>query len=141
MTDRNTRSALWPRVQELMLSRWGKENQNRLAREAKVGVATIARMKSGDTSIGLDVIEKVAEALEVEAWQLICPPGALSAQAAELSPMALDLACALEKITDPELRRRAYAVATQVIAFGTAPSAPSASPLSPAATPALHQGQ
>lgn len=107
-----------------MLSRWGQENQNKLARDAKVGVATIARMKSADTSIGVDVLEKVAGALGVEAWQLICPtdPGD------SVSPLAMDLARQLDDLKDPELQRRAYALASQVISFGAAPSAPAPAP-------------
>ncbi len=116
----STRTALWTRVQELMLDKWGSENQNRLAREAGVGVATIARMKTAGTSVGLDVVEKVASALGTEAWQLICPADRLHDQDSGFSPLALDLARSLDLIEDPDLHRRAYAVASQVLSFGSA---------------------
>ncbi|QLI49512.1 hypothetical protein vBPaeMUSP25_41 [Pseudomonas phage vB_PaeM_USP_25] len=106
-----------------MLAQWGAENQNRLAREAKVGVATVARMKSADTSIGVDVLEKVASALGVQAWQLLCPPEVLEPSKSAPSPLALDLARQLDRIEDPQLQRRAYAVASQVISFGGGPAA------------------
>ncbi|QKE22870.1 hypothetical protein 8P_034 [Pseudomonas phage 8P] len=116
-----------------MVARWGAENQNKLAREAKVGVATIARMKTADTSIGVDVLEKVADALGVQAWQLLCPTEAMGRDAP--SPMALDLARQLDAIEDPELQRRAYAVASQVISFGVAPVAPAEPAPAPAPKP------
>lgn len=105
-----------------MLERWGAENQNKLAREAKVGVATIARMKAAETSIGVDVLEKVANALGVQSWQLLCPPEMLESHKPAFGPLALDLAQQLDQIAEPELQRRAYAVASQVISFGSAPS-------------------
>lgn len=108
-----------------MLARWGQENQNRLAREAGVGVATIARMKTAGTSIGVDVLEKVAGALGVEAWQLLCPLE-IDPRLGAPSPLALDLAHQLDQIEDPEQHRRTYAVASQVISFGATPAAPPA---------------
>lgn len=120
MTD-HARSVLWARVQALMASKWGGENQNRLSREAKVGVATISRMKTAGTSIGLDVIEKVACALGVEAWQLICPEAVFEA-GESLSPLAVDLGRSLDRIQDSETRKRAYAIASQVLLFGAAPA-------------------
>lgn len=109
-----------------MVARWGAENQNRLAREAQVGVATIARIKTADTSIGVDVLEKVASALGVQAWHLLCPPGVLDEMREAPSPLAMDLARQLDEIEDPELQRRAYAIASQVISFGSAPAEPAA---------------
>lgn len=118
------KSTLWPRIQALMVQRWGGENQNRLAREAKVGVATIARIKGTDTSIGLDVLEKIAEALGVQSWQLLCP----NCDNLNLSPLALDLALSLDKIGDDKLRKRAYAVALQVVSFGGSADLPALHP-------------
>lgn len=124
MTTHTARVALWTRIQRLMDDRWGAENLSRLAREAHVGVATIARIKQADTSVGLDVLEKVAAALGVEAWQLIAPDEPeRHANAVGLSPLGLDLARTLDLITDPTQHRRAYAVASQVLSFGVAPVA------------------
>lgn len=56
-----------------MRSRWGAENLNRLSREAGVGLATCARLREQKTSVGLEVIDKVAAVFHVEAWQLLVP--------------------------------------------------------------------
>lgn len=127
---------MWARIQTLMSERWGAENQNRLAREAGIGVATVSRLKQADTSIGLDVLEKIASALGVEAWQLICPPEIVGPDGAfqSLSPLALDLARSLDRIHDELLHQKAYAIASQVISFGAAPGGYPVSP-SPAQEP------
>lgn len=125
------RNRLWSRITELMIHRYGIENQNRLAREAGVGVATISRLKQSDTSAGLDVMEKVAMALGVEAWQLICPPQLAEGGAPPTqSPMAEDLARSLDAILDEAVKRKAYAVASQVISFGVEQIPVGASPAS-----------
>ena len=64
---------LWANVLVLMEKRYGAENQNRLAREAGVGIATISRIKAGTTSIGLDVAGKVAAVFGLEPWQILRP--------------------------------------------------------------------
>lgn len=112
------KSVLWHRIQRLMIDRWGSENLSRLAREAGVGVATISRIKAADTSVGLDVLEKIGKALGVSAWQLLAPEGDNLPAPSSFSPLALDLARILDQITDPEQHRRAYAVASQVLSFG-----------------------
>lgn len=94
MDTTTARAALWQRVQSLMEAKWGAPNLNRLARSAGVGVATIARMKSAGTSVGLDALEKVSAALDVQAWRLICPQSVLDEKAQEPSPLALDQAAA-----------------------------------------------
>lgn len=73
MGDRSIKVTLWANVRALMVSKYGEENINRLAREAKVGPATIQRIKDGATSVGIDVLEKVARVFVVEPWQLIAP--------------------------------------------------------------------
>lgn len=135
---------MWARIQALMSERWGAENQNRLAREAGIGVATVSRLKQADTSIGLDVLEKIASALGVEAWQLICPPEIVGPDGAfqSLSPLALDLARSLDRIHDDLLHQKAYAIAAQVISFGAAPAGDHAAPPlapQPSESPRQHQ--
>lgn len=107
-----------------MIDQWGNENQNRLARDAHVGVATVARIKAGDSSIGLNVVEKIAAVFGLAPWQLLCPADELKSLTGKLGPLARDLARSLDQIADPELQRRAYAVASQVISFGSSPAAP-----------------
>lgn len=123
MDDLPIRLTLWPRIQQLMIDQWGNENQNRLARDAHVGVATVARIKAGDSSIGLNVVEKIAAAFGLSPWQLLCPADELKSLTARCGPLARDLARSLDQIQDPETQRRAYAVAAQVISFRASPAA------------------
>jgi hypothetical protein len=64
---------LWDNVSALMKKAYGSENINRLAREAKLGPATIQGIKDADRSVRLSTIEKVAKAFKVEPWQLLAP--------------------------------------------------------------------
>lgn len=143
MHTQQTRTELWQRIQSLMIQHWGIESQNRLAREAGVGVATVARLKSADSSVGLDVLEKVADALGVQAWQLICPASVYDiGPSAGFSPMARDLASSLDRIGDPHRQRKAYAIASQVLALGTSAEPERAAGMldqQPTPSPAQHQ--
>jgi Cro/C1-type HTH DNA-binding domain len=69
----DSKRILWANVSALMTARWGEENLNRLAREAKIGPASADRLKKQRTSVGLDVVDKIAKALSVDAWQLFVP--------------------------------------------------------------------
>lgn len=66
-------ATVWSNLTALMQARWGVPNINRLAREAHVGVATVQRIKDGGTSIGIDVLGKVARVFNIPAWQLLLP--------------------------------------------------------------------
>jgi transcriptional regulator with XRE-family HTH domain len=69
----DSRKVVWESVAALMKKHWGKENLNRLAREAKIGPATAARLKAQKTSVGLEVLDQIAEAFDVATWQLLVP--------------------------------------------------------------------
>jgi hypothetical protein len=56
-----------------MRHHWGEENLTRLSREAKIGPGTCTRIKEQETSVGLDVLEKVAAAFDLQAWHLLTP--------------------------------------------------------------------
>lgn len=71
--DGSTKKILWENVRALMRSRYGAENLNRLAREAKLGPGTATRIKEARTSVGLNVLEKIARTFGVQTWQLIAP--------------------------------------------------------------------
>lgn len=64
------KSLLLKNVDALMRRHWGKVNKTRLANESKVGQGTYDRIADG-TSIGLEVLEKVAATFKLKAWQLI----------------------------------------------------------------------
>jgi len=69
----DTKALLWENVKALMEAAYGGENLSRLAREAKFGPATSTRIKEAKTSVGIDVLEKLAVVFEVNPWQLIAP--------------------------------------------------------------------
>lgn len=59
----------------LMLQRhhFGRENLSRLARETGIGPGSCTRIKEARTSVGLDVIEKIAARYDLDPWQLLVP--------------------------------------------------------------------
>ena len=67
------KEVLWRNVKARMNALYGKENLSRLIKDSGVGPGTITRIKEQGTSVGVDVLEKVATALKVEPWQLIHP--------------------------------------------------------------------
>lgn len=73
MSAIDSRRVLWASVSALMQHHWHGENLNRLAREAKVGAATCVRLKGQQTSVGLEVVDRIAVAFGVETWQLFVP--------------------------------------------------------------------
>ena len=69
----DSRVVVWASVSALMRKHWGAENLNRLAREAGIGPATVVRMKEQQTSVGLEVLDKVAAVFNAQSWQLLVP--------------------------------------------------------------------
>lgn len=67
------KEVLWENVRALMVQKYGAENLNRLAKEAKIGPASAMRIKESKTSIGVDIVERIARALDVQPWQLFAP--------------------------------------------------------------------
>jgi hypothetical protein len=73
MGDPKVKEVLWANVRALMVHKYGDENLTRLAHDAKIGPGTATRIKKADTSVGLDVLEKVAKSFGVEPWHLLVP--------------------------------------------------------------------
>lgn len=130
----DSRPVLWRNVAALMRKKYGRENLNQLAREAQFSPATSTRIKEQSTSVGIDVLDKLASVFGVQPHQLL--DERFDADNAEVesahSPLAEDLAKQFDAIDDQQARERAYALASQVLAFaGSAPTAaPSPSPQS-----------
>jgi hypothetical protein len=81
MDDRTLADVLWENIRDGMVRKYGKENQTRLVRDSKIGTGTITRIKGSEdqprgTSVGIEVIEKIAGALEMPPWLLLLPGGA-----------------------------------------------------------------
>lgn len=133
----DSRKPLWVNISLLMQERYGGENLSRLAREAVVSPATASRLKAQQTSVGLETIDRLAEYFNVKPHQLIEPnfdPAATPG--ATLSPLAADLAQALDNIKDPIQHQRLYALALQIIEIGLSVPRGSWSAPQPAAAPA-----
>ena len=65
---------LWTNVRELMDQRWGGENLSRLAKEGRLGPGTAQRIKESETSVGVDIVAKVAAVFRVAPHQLLVSP-------------------------------------------------------------------
>lgn len=72
-SDKSIKQILWANVRALMVLKYGKENINRLAADAKIGIGSVQRIKEAQTSVGIDIVESVANSFKVEPWQLVAP--------------------------------------------------------------------
>lgn len=68
-----TKTVLWQNVLALMEGAYGRENLTRLASETKIGPGSATRIKVQETSVGIDVLEKLADRFKLEPWQLLAP--------------------------------------------------------------------
>jgi hypothetical protein len=68
-----SKKLLWRAVSALMLKHYGDENLTRLARECKFGPGTASRLKEGATSVGVDIVDKIAKNFHLQAWELLVP--------------------------------------------------------------------
>ena len=97
---------LWTNISTLMVARWGRENTNRLAREAGIGLATANRLKKQESITRLDMVAKVADLFAVQPWQLLKPPGE---QPLTISPSGREVLEWFEAMSDdPAAQERAY---------------------------------
>lgn len=69
----DSRRILWANLSALMTHRWGGENLTRLSREAEIGPGSCSRIKAMQTSVGLEIIDKIAALFSLETWQLFVP--------------------------------------------------------------------
>jgi hypothetical protein len=69
----DTRRVLWANVSALMTCHWGAENLGRLATSAGIGPATCTRLKKQETSVGVEIVDRIAEVFGLDTWQLLVP--------------------------------------------------------------------
>jgi transcriptional regulator with XRE-family HTH domain len=69
----DSKHVLWNSVSSLMQKHYGEENLSRLARECKIGPASASRIKEAKTSVGLEIIDKIAKHFQVQTWELLVP--------------------------------------------------------------------
>ena len=73
MGESDTKPRIWNNLLRLMRERYGAENLSKLARDTGIGPGSASRIKAQETSIGVDVIEKIAKNFGIEPWQLLAP--------------------------------------------------------------------
>lgn len=64
---------LWQNVSAVMRHHYGKENLNQLIRDCGIGPGTATRIKEQKTSVGIDVLAKIAAAFDLQPWHLLLP--------------------------------------------------------------------
>lgn len=101
MAKHDWKQVLWGNVLNRMNTLYGKENLTRLISESKIGPGTATRIKSQATSVGVDVLEKVAGALKVEPWQLLHPTLGSGVEATPL-PKAVIVQQSVSGVAPPE---------------------------------------
>lgn len=69
----DSKNVLWASVSALMRKHYGGENLTRLAKDCKIGPGTASRMKEGKTSVGVDILDKIAKHFHLEPWELLVP--------------------------------------------------------------------
>lgn len=90
---------------------------------------TLARVISADGhNVGIDALDGLAEALQVEPWQLLHP----DLDVAELSRYAILAAQKMDELPE-EVRARAYALFVQQVDFGNVPTTPPPAPVAASA--------
>lgn len=73
VNSQGTKHVLWANVAALMRHRYGHENLTRLATDCKIGPGTASRIKAQETSVGIDVLEKIGDFFGLDPWQLLVP--------------------------------------------------------------------
>jgi hypothetical protein len=69
----DSNATLWQNVQALMLKRFGTVNLKGFATHCGVGIATVQRIQAQQTSVGLAILDKIADRHGLAAWQLLVP--------------------------------------------------------------------
>lgn len=71
--EKDVKKTLWENVSALMLAKYGRDNLKQLAHDSRVGVASVQRIKEMKTSVGIDIVSKIARSFRLDAYQLLCP--------------------------------------------------------------------
>lgn len=107
------KQTLWNNIATLMRERYGgKENLTRMATECGIGAATVARLKEGSTSVGLDLIEQIANCFGVKPWQLLVPD---IRDWPDMSPVTRAIALLMAAHDDPVRQNAVYARVIQLL--------------------------
>jgi transcriptional regulator with XRE-family HTH domain len=69
----DSRAVLWASVRALMVKEFGKENLSRFSARTGVPLGSLSRIKEQETSVGLEMIDRIAAAFGLYGWQLLVP--------------------------------------------------------------------
>ena len=69
----DSNATLWQNVEALMMKRFGAVNLKGFASHCGVGIATVQRIQAQKTSVGLAILDKIADRHGLSAWQLLVP--------------------------------------------------------------------
>lgn len=69
----DSNATLWQNVQALMNQKYGRTNIKGFAKFCEIGIGTVQRIEAQETSIGLAILDKIAQKFDVAAWQLLVP--------------------------------------------------------------------
>jgi hypothetical protein len=97
----------------------------------------VLRAGKAQVSTGIDKLQQIADAAGFPLWQLLHPqfdPATPPTNIAHLAPWVIEAANILNRIPDPDRRRKAYSLVTGLFELGLTP--PSLSP-EPSATPTV----
>ena len=66
MGKKDAKTVLWENVSSLMTHEFGRENMTRFANKCGFAVSTVQRIKEMKTSVGIDVVEQIADAFKID---------------------------------------------------------------------------
>lgn len=66
-------SVLAANINRLMGSTVALESNPKLAKRADIGIGSVARIRNAQTDITIDTLTKLAEAFDLQPWQLLVP--------------------------------------------------------------------
>jgi transcriptional regulator with XRE-family HTH domain len=88
MKSTPSRNVLAQNLNRLMASTYALDSNTKMARHAKLGLGTIGRVRNAEVDATVDTLDKLAEAFDVQPWQLLAPPGIIQPPQAELPLIA-----------------------------------------------------
>lgn len=98
-------------ARNLLAIKGPKQSVNAFAQRAGVNQTTMNRLLNGHLDPSLTTIQRIADHLHLQAWQLVHPEGPAARFSTVLSEEAMEIANRLDSITDPQAREVAVAKA------------------------------
>lgn len=96
MSDNPAKLIVSENVAALVTKKYGRINTSAFAREAGIGIGGVQRLLDKETSVGVELIARVAAFFNIDTWQLLAPN---LGQALTLSPAELE---AVRKMREPQ---------------------------------------